>query len=106
MRDPVQEVRRGDVEFPHTGMQALERECVVGGREVSRRNRLVVRPQRDLEAVALVDAWLHARLERCNRTVDLSEPLSKLDFELCALMRRVMTVAEADVTTRRDPGHD
>jgi hypothetical protein len=35
----------------------------------------------------LVDAWLHSRLESSHRALGFGEPLSKLDFEPCDLMR-------------------
>ena len=35
----------------------------------------------------LIDAWLHSRLQSSHRAPGFGEPLSKLDFELCDLMR-------------------
>ena len=52
-----------------------------------RRRGFVVGPQRDHEAVTLVDAWLDSRLESSHRAPGFGEPLGKLDFELCDLMR-------------------
>jgi hypothetical protein len=43
--------------------------------------RFIVGPQRDDEAVTLVDAWLHSRLQGRHRTLVVGEPLSELDFE-------------------------
>ena len=34
-----------------------------------------------------MDAWLHSRLESNHRAPGFREPPSKLDFELCDLMR-------------------
>jgi hypothetical protein len=34
-----------------------------------------------------MDAWLHSRLESSHRAPGFGKPLSKLDFELCDLMR-------------------
>ncbi|GAA2432233.1 hypothetical protein GCM10010405_13950 [Streptomyces macrosporus] len=34
-----------------------------------------------------MDAWLHTRLEGGHRAPGFGEPLGKLDFELCDLMR-------------------
>jgi hypothetical protein len=34
-----------------------------------------------------MDAWLHSRLKSSYRTPVFREPLSKLDLELCDLMR-------------------
>ena len=46
--------------------------------------RFVVRPQRDREPVALVDARLDAGLEPGHRGIGFGEPLRDLDFELGA----------------------
>ena len=46
-----------------------------------------VGPQRDREAITLLDAWPHSRLKSRHRALRFREPLSKLDFELCDLMR-------------------
>ncbi len=87
LRDPVREVRRRDIELPHAGMEPLERIGVAGWGDLSRRHRFVVGPQRDHEAVTLVDAGLHSRLKSSHRALGSGEPLSKVDFELCHLMR-------------------
>ena len=50
-RDSIGEVRRRHVDLPHAGMQPIERVCVLGWRDLSRRHRFVVAPQRDYEAV-------------------------------------------------------
>ncbi len=34
-----------------------------------------------------MDVWLHSRLKSSHRAPGFREPLSKLDFELCDLMR-------------------
>ena len=47
----------------------------------------VVGPQRDHKAITLVDAWRHSRLKSRHRAPGFREPLSKLDFEVCDLMR-------------------
>ena len=47
----------------------------------------VVGPQRDREAIALVDARIHPRLKSSHRAPGSGEPLGKLDFELRDLMR-------------------
>ena len=85
----------GTSSVAHAGVQPLERVGVVGWWDISRRHRLVVGPQRDREAVTLVDARLHPRLERSHRALGFGEPLSELDFELCDL-----------VPDRCDPGKD
>jgi len=76
-------------------MEAIEQVRIVGWRKLSRRYRFVVAPQRDREAVTLVDAWLHPRLRSAHRVLGFGEPLSKLDFELCVLPGH-----------GRDPGND
>jgi hypothetical protein len=47
----------------------------------------VVGPQRDHEAVSLVDERPDPRLKRTHRALRFGEPLRKVDFELCDLMR-------------------
>jgi hypothetical protein len=47
-----------------------------------RRHGFVVGPQRDLEAVTLVAAWLHSLLQSSHGAPGFGEPLSKLDLEL------------------------
>ena len=42
-----------------------------------------------------MDAWLHSRLKSSHRAPGFGEPLSKLDLELCDLMR-----------CRCNPGHN
>jgi hypothetical protein len=81
LRDSVREVRRRDIDLPHAGMQPLERVCVLGWRDLSRRHTFVVGPQRDHEAVTHVDARLHSRLKRSQRALGFRESLSKLDFD-------------------------
>jgi hypothetical protein len=72
--------------------EALERWTRVGGgtrlpADLSRCHGLVVGPQRDHEAITLIDAWLHSRLKSSHRTLRFREPLSKIDLELCDLTR-------------------
>ena len=47
----------------------------------------VVGPQRDHEAITLIDTWVHSGLKSSHRAAGFGEPLSKLDFELRDLMR-------------------
>jgi hypothetical protein len=68
-------------------MQPLERVGVVGRWDLSRCHGFVVGPQCDQEAVTLVDAWLDSRLKSSHRALVFGEPLNKVDFELCGLMR-------------------
>ena len=105
LRDSIGEVRRRDIDLPHAGMQPLERVRVVGRCELSGCTRLVVGPQRDREAVTLVDARLHARIERGHRALGFGEPLSKLDLELGDLLRRVRDAGEdvARQQAQREP---
>ena len=44
-RDAIGDVRRRTVDLPHAGMESLERACVLGGPDLSRRHTLVVDPQ-------------------------------------------------------------
>jgi hypothetical protein len=62
-RDSVREVRHSDIDLRHTGMQPLER-------------------LRDHEAVPLVDTRLHSGLKARHRGLDLTKPLSDLEFGL------------------------
>jgi hypothetical protein len=48
---------------------------------------LVVGPQRDHKALPLIHPWLHSRLNSSHRTTGFDEPLSKLEFERCDLLR-------------------
>jgi hypothetical protein len=84
--DAIGEVGCGDIELAHAGMEALERSGVVGWGDLSRCPRFVGGPQRDLEAVTLIDPRLHSRLKSRDRAPDCGEPLSKLHFESCDLM--------------------
>ena len=85
--DPVREMRRTDIDLAHAGMQPFERVGEVGRSDRSGRRGFVVGPQRDHEAVTLVDARLHAGIESGHRAAGCGEPLGKLDFEGRGLMR-------------------
>ena len=89
------------IDLPHAGMQPLERLRVLGWRDVSRRHRLVVGPQRDHEAVTHVDARLHPRLERGHWAIGFGEPPSDLDFELGACLMRYMRDPSKNVTRQQ-----
>ena len=80
-------MRRRDIDLAHAGMQPLERIGVVGRRDLTRCHGFVVGPQRDHEAITLVHTWCHSRLKSGHRTPDFCEPLSKINLELCDLMR-------------------
>jgi hypothetical protein len=86
LRDSIREVWRRDIDLPHAGMQPLERIRVVGWRDLFRRYRFVVGPQRDYEAVKLVNARLHSRLKDADGALGFGEPLRELDLELCDLL--------------------
>ena len=94
--DSIREVRRSHVDLPHAGMQPLERLRILGWRDVSRRHRLVVGPQRDREAVTHVDARLHARLKLSHRAIGFGEPPSDLDLELGARLMRYIALPEQE----------
>src|ERR1700685_912446 len=85
--DSIREVRRSDLELPHARMQPLEGIHVVGWRNFSWYQRCVVGPQRDHEAVTLVEARLPPRLKSTHRALGLGEPLRQIHFELCDLMQ-------------------
>ena len=87
LSDSIREMRRLDIELPHACMQPFEPIGVVGRRKRGMCHRFVESPQRDHEAVTLVDARLHSWLKSSHRALGLGEPLSKLDFELRDLMR-------------------
>ena len=82
-------------------MESLERVCVLGWRDLSRRHRFVVGPQRDHEAVMHVDLRLHSRVECGDRALGLREPPSKLDFERCARLMRYVRDTGNDVTRQQ-----
>jgi len=82
-------------------MQPLERLRILVWPDVSRRQRLVVGPQRDCEAVTYVDARLHPRLKLSHRAVGLGEPPSDLDFELGAYLMRHMRDPSKNVTRQQ-----
>lgn len=60
---------------------------VVGWWDLPSGHGFVVGPQREHEAVALMDAWLHSRVESRHRAPGFGEPLSKVYFELRDLIR-------------------
>src|SRR5262249_7238712 len=76
------------IEGAHAGMQSRTCSGVLRWCDVPGRHGLVIGPQRDHEAVALVNAWPYTRLQGSHRAPDLSEPLRKIDFELRHLLRR------------------
>jgi hypothetical protein len=55
-------------------------------RHLSRGLGWVVGPQRDHEAVTLVDARLRSRLKSSQGAFGFGEPLGKLGFELCDVL--------------------
>jgi hypothetical protein len=63
-------------------MQPFERVRVVGWREISRRSRFVIGPQRYREPVAYVGPRLDSRLKRSYRAIGFREALSKSGLEL------------------------
>jgi hypothetical protein len=84
--DSIREVGCRRIELPHTCMQAFERLRVLGQRGVGRRQRLVVRPICDHEAVTYMNARLHPRLEHSDRAVSLLELPCHLNFERSSFM--------------------
>jgi hypothetical protein len=92
--NPIREVRCRKVEPAHTPVQPLE--CVgIGGRCDLPLGRREIRPQADLETVALVDTRLDSTVESHHRAVGLGEPYGKGDFE-----------RGVSLPDRCDPGHD
>ena len=91
--DSICEVRRGQIDRSHPLMQPLERMRVLARRDLSRRHRLVVGPQRDREAVAHIDTRLHPRIKLGHGAIGFGEPPSDLDLERRACPMRY----------RRDP---
>jgi hypothetical protein len=79
-------------------MVPLERLRILGWRDVLRRLRLVVGPQRDREAVTHVDARLHPRFKLFHRAARFGEPPSDLDFELSACLMRQRRHPSENVT--------
>src|ERR1700760_1256242 len=84
--DPIGEMRRRDIELAHARVQPLEGAGVVGGWALSRCRWFVVGPERDHEAVTLIDPRVHAGLESRHRAAGRGELLGNLNFELCDLI--------------------
>ena len=84
--DSLGEVWCRRIELPHACMQAFERLRILGQRGVGRRQRLVVRPKCDREAVMYVDERVHPRVEDSDRAVGFLKPPCHLDFERCNFM--------------------
>jgi hypothetical protein len=101
LRDSIREVRRREIDLPHASVQPLERLRILGWRNILRRYRLVVGPQRDDEAVTHVDARLHPRLKCSHRAIGFSKPPSNLDFELCACLMRHVRDPSKNVTRQQ-----
>ena len=97
-RNSIREVRRRQIDLAHAGMVPLECLRILGWRDVSRRHRLVVGPQRDREAVTHVDARLHPRFERFHRAARFGKPPTDLDFELSAGLMRYRRHPSKNVT--------
>ena len=68
-------------------MQSLKRIRVVGWRNLPRCLRVVVGPQRDDEAITLINARLYSGVQSSYRAPGFGELLGKVDLELCGLMR-------------------
>ena len=100
----IREVRRCQIDLAHAGMVPLECLRVLGWRDVSRRHRLVVRPQRDREAVTHVDTGLHPRFERFHRAAGFGKPPTDLDFELGAGLMRYRRDPSENVTRGQAQG--
>lgn len=78
---PVSDVRSRYVYVAHSGVKSLERVCIVGGRELIRRPCVVVGPQRDGEAIALVDARFGRGLQGRHGCLSGDELLRELKLE-------------------------
>lgn len=87
--DSIHEVRCGGVESAHPGMKSRERVSVVAGEGLGRRHRLVVSPQRQSEAVRLVDARLDSRIGSGHGTRHRVEAFRQLDLERGDLATRM-----------------
>jgi hypothetical protein len=83
--DAIHDVRRGAIERAHADMQPRERPGVVGRCDLARGRRFVAGPQRDHEAIALMDTRAHATLKRRDGAPGFGEPLRERNFELCPL---------------------
>ena len=63
-------------------MQSLKRIRIVGRRDLPRCHGVVVGPQRDDEAITLIDARLYPGFHNSHRALGFGEPLGKLDLDL------------------------
>jgi hypothetical protein len=77
-------------------VQPLQRLRVFSGCDVTTGQRLVVRPQRDNEAISQINARLHSRIERRHGVIGFGEPASDLDLEL----------GDSSSVNMRDPSKD
>ena len=68
-------------------MQSLERIRVHGWGDLPGCHRFVVSPQRDGEAITLIDARLRPGVQSSHRALGFGEPPGQPDLELCDLMR-------------------
>ena len=73
--DSIGEVRRPDIELAHASMQSLERIRIVGWWDRASHRGFVVGPQRDGEAITLIDARLRSWLQTSYRASEFGEPL-------------------------------
>jgi hypothetical protein len=83
--NPIGEVRGGQVDPAHSGVQAFERSGVVRGWDRSSSHRLVVGPQGDHVVVSDEDL---GRFQGGHRASGLGQLLSNVHFKLGALVRR------------------
>jgi hypothetical protein len=90
LRDSISEVWRRNVNLPHASMEARQRMCILGRRNLAWRYGRVIRPERNCEAIMDVDVRRDSRVERGDWTLGLYEPPSKLNFKLCAALMRYM----------------
>jgi Tol biopolymer transport system component len=78
--DAIGEVHRRHLDRPHAFVKPLERSPEGFGSDTGR-NRLVVRPEADLEAVHLVDDRVDSGIQRRNRACRRHEAAGDLDLE-------------------------
>ena len=84
LRDSIREVRRRDDRASRMPACSRSSASAYSAGGMSRRHGFVVGPQRDHEAVMLVDARLHPRLERSHRALGSASRRASSTLERCA----------------------
>src|SRR3954453_13986354 len=101
-------MRCRDIDGPHGDVKPRERVSVIGWRKLAARLGLVPGPERDREAVSLVDARHHSWIENSPGAVRCRQACSKANLELCGLVHWESHPGKnvAGQQTQREPVRD